>query len=269
MSATADKRKSEGTQPSSSARQTVLVVDDVPYLRELASLFLKRTARVVTAQGGQEGLDLAGRERPDLILCDDRMPGMAGAGLCRRIRQDRDLEQTPFIMLVSDPGAAARGDAIRAGANDVLAKPVSRLSLVEAVSRFLTASRVHGLPRVKTNVPVTVTAHGEDVAGTVRTISRGGAFVETEMPLECAEEVGLRFRLPESELVLAPSAEVVWSRNRDESRLIADGAGVRFVEIDGPSVRSLDDYVYERTTSRLLEGFFSPKGVSNPEGVLP
>ena len=87
--------------------------------------------------------------------------------------------------------------------------------------------------------------------------------------LACAEEVGLRFRLPESELVLAPSAEVVWSRNRDESRLIADGAGVRFVEIDGPSVRSLDDYVYERTTSRLLEGFFSPKGVSNPEGVLP
>ena len=261
MSATADTRKSEGAEPSSSTYQTVLVIDDVPYMLELVSLFLRRTARVVTAPGGQEGLDIAWRERPDLILCDDRMPGIAGAGVCRRIRQDRDLEGTPFIMLVSDPGAAARGAAIRAGADDVLVKPLSRLSLVEAVSRFLTASRVRGLPRIETNVPVTVTANGEDVAGTVRNISRGGAFVETDMPLACAEEVGLRFRLPESQVMLAPSAEVVWSRNRYESQQIADGAGLRFVEIDGPSVRSLDEYVYERTTS--AEGAF------NPNGVLP
>ena len=124
--------------------QTVLVVDDVPYLLELASLFLQRTARVVTARGGEEGLRSIRREQPDLILCDDNMPDLSGAQLCHEIRQDPELQATPFIMLLSDPGASARGAAIRAGANDVLAKPLSRLSLVDSVSRFLTANLVRG-----------------------------------------------------------------------------------------------------------------------------
>ena len=262
MSATADKAESERSESSWTTQQTVLVIDDVPYLLELASLFLGRTARVVTAEGAQEGLDAAWRERPDLILCDDRMPDMAGADLCRRIRQDPDLERIPFIMLVSDPGAAARGAAIRAGADDVLPKPLSRLSLVEAVSRFLTASRVRGLPRIDTSVPVTLTARGEEVVGTLRNISRGGAFVETGAPLGGAEEIGLRFRLPESRIVLAPSAEVVWCRRGCESRQTAEGAGLRFVEMDGASVRTLDDYVYERSTSP------TPEQAVRPEGVL-
>jgi uncharacterized protein (TIGR02266 family) len=226
---------------------TVLVIDDVAYLLELASLFLARTARVVTASDADDGLRAAWRERPDLILCDDRMPGLTGADLCRRIRQDPDLDGTPFIMLVSDPGAAARGEAIRAGADDVLAKPLSRLSLVEAVSRFLCASRVRGLPRIDTEVPVTVTSGARHIAGVVRNVSRGGAFIETEAPLHCSDEVELQFQLPESPVLIHPSAEVVWCRNRFESRSTGDGAGLRFVEIDGDSVRTLDDYVYERT----------------------
>ena len=262
MRATVDRTPSESIEPSPAAHLTVLVIDDVPYLLELASLFLARTARVVTARGAQEGLDAAWREQPDLILCDDRMPGMTGFDLCRRIRQDPDLERTPFIMLVSDPSAAARGAAIRAGANDVLPKPLSRLSLVEAVSRFLTASPVRGLPRIETNVPVALTAHGEEVAGTLRNISRGGAFVETGVPLACADEIGLRFRLPESPIVITPSAEVVWCRSGCDSRQITDGAGLRFVEMDGVSVRTLDDYVYERTTPLAVEGV-----VVRPEGA--
>lgn len=238
------------------AQPTVLVVDDVPYLLELASIFLARTARIVTAGNGQDGLDAAWREKPDLILCDDRMPGLSGADLCRRVRQDADLRSTPFIMLVSDPGGAARGAAIRAGANDVLTKPLSRLSLVEAVSRFLATTRTRGLPRITTDVPVTVT-HGEDeMVGVVRNVSRGGAYVETEGPLACADEVGLRFRLPESPVVIAPSAEVMWCRNRFESRGTADGVGLRFVELDGASVRTLDEFVYEHASV-------------TPEGVAP
>ncbi len=231
-----------------SSDQTVLIVDDVPYLLELASLFLGRTARVVTAGGGEEGLDKAWREQPDLILCDDNMPGLNGAGLCRKVRQDPDLQATPFIMLLSDPSAAARGAAIRAGADDVLAKPLSRLSLVDSVSRLLTATRVQGLPRIDTNVPVTVTTGGTELTGIVRNLSRGGAFVETDSPLTQANEVDLRFQLPDSAATLSASAEVIWCRSRYESIHTPDGAGLRFVEIDGPSARSLDEFVYERTT---------------------
>lgn len=261
MSAIGGKGTSGDAETAGHVHQTVLVIDDLPYLLELAAVFLARTARIVTAEGALQGLDAAWRERPDLILCDDRMPGMDGADLCRRIRQDPDLQRTPFVMLVSDPGAAARGAAIRAGADDVLAKPLSRLSLIETVSRFLTASRVRGLPRIDTDVPVTVTSQGEEVSGTVRNLSRGGAFIETESPLIRADEVGLRFRLPESPAMLAPSAEVVWCRARGESDGATDGAGLRFVEIDGPSVRTLDDYVYERSTPLSGDGAVRPEGV--------
>lgn len=229
------------------AHPTVLVVDDVPYLRELAGIFLARTARVVTAADADEGMRVAWRERPDLILCDDRMPGATGADLCRRVRQDPDLENTPFIMLVSDPCAASRGAAIRAGADDVLAKPLSRIALIESVSRFLTANRVRGLPRIEMDVPVTVTTPDHEVSGIVRNVSRGGVFVETEEPLHQTDEVGLLFRLPDSPVLIAPSAEVVWCRNRFESRRTQDGAGLRFVELDSNSVQTLDDYVYEHT----------------------
>lgn len=241
-----------GPDPSGAHRapkQTVLVVDDVPYLLELASLFLGRTVRVLTAPGGSEALEIARRETPDLILCDDSMPGMDGAALCRAVRGEPPLDHTPFVMLVSDSGARARGDAIRAGADDVLAKPLSRLSLVDSVSRFLGQSRVRALPRIETRVPVTVTSGDRELEGMLLNLSRGGAFVETDAPLVCADEVGLRFRLPDSTVVLAPSAEVIWCRKHYASRRSADGAGLRFVEIDGPSVRSLDDFVYERTST--------------------
>ncbi len=246
----------EETRRESALEYTVLVVDDVPYLRELATLFLARTARVVTAAGGDEGLAAAWREKPDLILCDDCMPGMDGAALCRTIRRDPDLQRIPFVMLTSDPGAGARGAAIRAGATDVLAKPLTRLSLVDSVTRLLGRSQLRGLPRVALDVPVTVTAGEREVKGTLRNLSRGGAFVETDVPLVFADELGLRFRLPESDVMLAPSAEVVWCRNRFESQHASDGAGLRFVEIDSSSVRTLDEFIYERTAPPGAEGVF-------------
>lgn len=245
----AEERRGAPTRALSSAEQTVLVIDDVPYLLELASLFLGRTARVVTANGGQAGLDAAWREQPDLILCDDNMPGTNGAELCRTIRRDSDLASTPFIMLVSDAGAAARGDAIRAGADDVLAKPLSRLSLVDTVSRYLAASRVRALPRIETDTPATVTSGESESCGIVRNVSRGGAYVETDAPLVCADEIGLRFRLPESSTELSTSAQVVWCSPSDASPSEPGGAGLRFLEIDGPSVRTLDDFVFERSST--------------------
>jgi CheY-like chemotaxis protein/Tfp pilus assembly protein PilZ len=228
--------------------QTVLVIDDVPYMLELASLFLGRTARVVTATGGPAGLAAARELHPDLVLCDDFMPVLDGHAVCRAIRQDPALESTPLIMLLSDSSAQAHGAAIRAGANDCLAKPLERSSLVDRVARFLQDTRVRGLPRIDTELPVTLTSGRAEGAGTVRNLSGGGAFVETDLPLACADEVGLHFQLPDSTLALRPSAQVVWRRNRYEAMPEPDGVGFRFIELDAQSARALDDYVYERTS---------------------
>ena len=69
-------------------RRTILVIDDAPMFRELQSLFLSRTARVLTAESGARGLEIARRERPDLALVDLHMPGMEGDEVCWEIKDD-------------------------------------------------------------------------------------------------------------------------------------------------------------------------------------
>ena len=229
--------------------RTVLVVDDTPYLLDVASLFLGRSSRVETAAGGVAGLAAARRLRPDLVLCDDCMPDMDGLEMCRQIREDPDISHVPVIVLLSDSSAEAHGAAIRAGANDVLPKPLERLTLVAAVTRFLSHSPTRGLPRIDTRVPVTVVGREGEGSGTVVNVSRGGAFIETDVPLVCADEIGLRFQLPGSPMTLRPSAEVVWQRHRYETEPGPDGVGLRFVEIDAPSARALDEFVYQNRNS--------------------
>ncbi len=247
-----DVSRPQAETPDETCRdRTVLIVDDVPYLLDVASLFLGRSSRVETATGGLAGLAAARRLRPDLVLCDDCMPDLDGLDLCREIRNDPDLAHTPVVMLLSDSSAATHGAAIRAGANDVLTKPLERLTLVAAVTRFLSHSPTRGLPRIDTQVPVTVVGNGNEGPGTVVNVSRGGAFVETDVPLVCADEIGLRFQLPGSPLTLRPSAEVVWQRHHYETETETEtetglgGVGLRFVEIDAPSARALDEFVYE------------------------
>jgi len=234
-----------------SREPTVLVIDDIPYLLDVAALFLGRTARVVTAVGGRTGLEAARRLQPELVLCDDTMPEMDGLAVCRALRDDPQLANTPLVMLLSDPSAEAHGAAIRAGANDVISKPLERLGLVSAVSRFIspTHSKARGLPRIDTEVAATVMSADNEGKGTVRNLSRGGAFIETDLPLVCADEIGLRFQLPGSEATLRASAEVVWRRHHYESEPNVEGVGLRFIEIDASSTRALDDYVYEHRTA--------------------
>jgi uncharacterized protein (TIGR02266 family) len=176
---------------------------------------------------------------------------MDGADFCREIRGDAVLASTPFLMLVSGAGGSERKLAIRAGADDVLAKPLSRASLISAVARYLSASRVCGLPRIDLAVPVTLTVADRDERGVVRNLSRGGLFVETGCRLSADEEVGLRFRLPGSSSLLAPSAFVVWCSEGGHraaagslSQRPVRGVGLRFLQIDSPSVRTLEDFVY-------------------------
>ena len=264
MSTTKGKPGWSSRAPGGPGKQaTVLVVDDLPYMLELASLFLGRTARVITATSASQALELARRHRPDLIVSDYAMPGMSGVDLCRTAAADPRLCSTPFIMLVSGAGGSERGAAIRAGATDVLAKPLSRLSLIEAVCRQLGGARSRSLPRVDLDIPVRVMAATREENGVVRNVSRGGVFLETPCELAHHSEVDLRLRLPGSPHLLAASARVIW-RKPDAAANAAQapdaaagstrrrGFGLRFLDIDRAGIRSLDDFVYERVAPSKL-----------------
>jgi CheY-like chemotaxis protein len=229
---------------SAARSRTILVVDDTEMFRELQSLFLARQGRVVTAASGEEGLELARRHRPDVILLDLFMPGLDGDEVCRLLRDEEDLRDTPIVMLTASQRADDHERALRAGANQVLAKPLSRVSLVDVVSRYLSTPVPRGMPRVSMDGSVRIQHGPQECWGEAVNVSRGGMFVHTPCRAEPPEEVTLEFGLPRTRYVLTPTAQVVWRRSPDPEE--TSGLGVRFMRLDGHSLRSLHDYVQER-----------------------
>jgi uncharacterized protein (TIGR02266 family) len=225
----------------------------VPLFRELGSLFLARCGRVITASSGDEALRLAARERPAVVVLDAHLPDVPGEEICRLLK--RPQTDTPVVVITGTGSADEHAAAIRAGADDVLAKPLSRLTLVETVQRFTRFPVPRGLPRVTVWAPVRILQGGEEAWGTAHNLSRGGMFVECEDGLAKDEELGLEFQLPGSDESLRPTAHVVWQRPGNGRR---PGFGVRFLSLDAPAARSLDEYVHEFAQPDALA--FGPRG---------
>jgi uncharacterized protein (TIGR02266 family) len=220
-----------------------LIVDDTPLFRDIESLFLARSGRVITAHNAEEGLAAMRRERPDIAVIDLHMPGESGDAMCRTIKADPLLRRTPVILVMGSSSAEDHARAIRAGADDVLAKPLSRVTLIHAVNRFLRSPLLRGLARVRLETAVRIRLPDEDAWGTARNLSRGGIFVELQHPISPSTEVELEFRLPELSTPLAPTAQVVW--NRPGADGAPTGLGLQFLALDGASAQRIEAFVYE------------------------
>ena len=123
---------------------SVLIVNDEPdQLTLMGTLLHKAGYSVLTAEDGVEGLTLARRERPDLVISDVSMPRMNGLEFCREIRADSELKTVPILLVSArqkDTESAVAG--LRAGADDYLEIPFDSARLVAKVSRLLERSRL-------------------------------------------------------------------------------------------------------------------------------
>lgn len=227
-----------------STRRTILLADDAALFRDLGSLFLARTAEVVTARDGIEALARIARERPEVVVADLDMPRLDGAELCRRIKADPDTRSIPVILVTSGDEAQHRARAVRAGADDVIAKPISRIALIQSVNRFLRGTGIRGLTRVPMVAEVRIRGTVTLSHGIARNLSRGGIFVEAERTAAPDTEVELHFELPDSHDPIVPTAEIVWCRPRTQDH--SAGMGMRFLALDRTSAMRIDEYVYQR-----------------------
>lgn len=117
----------------------VLVVDDNPVNRRLATILLERAGHAVaSAAAGEEALDKLGREPFDVVLMDVQMPGMDGLEATRRIRALADPTRASVPILAVTAGAGPGDDArcLAAGMNAHLMKPIDGASLIAAVERL-------------------------------------------------------------------------------------------------------------------------------------
>ena len=126
-------------EPRRDARRTVLVIDDSDtYRHSLASLLAREGFTVLEAQTGEDGLLLAGRERPAAVVVDGVLPGMSGAEVIRRLRLDPALRFTRCVLATGADDASAQLEALDLGADAFVSK---NDDIVIAVAKVCAAIR--------------------------------------------------------------------------------------------------------------------------------
>jgi signal transduction histidine kinase/ligand-binding sensor domain-containing protein/DNA-binding response OmpR family regulator len=120
---------------------TVLVVDDNAEVRAYVTQHLAPRYRVIEAVNGAQGLEMARRLLPDLVLSDVMMPVMDGYALCRALKSDRDTDFIPVILLTARAEAEDRLAGLMEQADDYLTKPFDVRELLARIANIVATRR--------------------------------------------------------------------------------------------------------------------------------
>jgi CheY-like chemotaxis protein len=123
---------------STTTNKKILVADDESHILHVVSLKLRNAGfSVVTACDGQEALELAQQEKPDLLITDYHMPQLSGLELCRRLKQDAATSSIRAIMLTARGYNLEPQDTEQSGILRMLSKPFSPRQLLATVAEVL------------------------------------------------------------------------------------------------------------------------------------
>ncbi len=122
---------------TSASRPLALVVDDNADVREYVAHLLGGEYDVRQAVDGKEGLGMALKTVPDLIVCDVKMPVMDGLEMCRRVKAETATSHVPVILLTSNAQENQRAEGYDCGADAYITKPFSSKVLLSRVRNLL------------------------------------------------------------------------------------------------------------------------------------
>jgi CheY-like chemotaxis protein len=120
----------------------ILVAEDERDIRDLVSFTLQYAGYdVISASNGEEALQLALKEKPDLILSDVRMPKMTGYEVCKRLKADPEMQHIPVVFLSAKGQEAEVQTGLAVGATDYLLKPFAPDQLMARVAEILAKTK--------------------------------------------------------------------------------------------------------------------------------
>src|SRR5258708_3678751 len=120
--------------------RTIMIVEDYDDTRILLRRGLERLGySVLEASNGQEAVDIADREHPDLILMDLDLPILDGIAATQRIRKQPEMEKVPIVAVTAYPMSYTHVKAFAKGCNEYMAKPIDMTALGRLVTRYLPA----------------------------------------------------------------------------------------------------------------------------------
>ena len=115
--------------------KTILVVDDSPTERHvLVELLTRKGYQVLTAESGEEGIEKAKSEQPDLVLMDVVMPGLNGYQATRTLTRDDATKHIPVIVCTSKSQETDKIWGLRQGAQDYMVKPINPEELLAKIA---------------------------------------------------------------------------------------------------------------------------------------
>ncbi len=127
-------------------KEKILIVEDNPQNMRLMEMTLRaKNYTLLKATDGEEALDMARRERPDLIIMDIRLPRMSGLEVTRKLRENPAFSHTPIIGVTAHVMKGDREKVLEAGCDMYLSKPINTRELPEVVAEMLS-------PRQKNNL---------------------------------------------------------------------------------------------------------------------
>jgi len=125
-----DRRVSLRDSDDDQKPHLALVVDDTPDIIRLVHNSLRTHFKVISAEDGLKGLEMAVRERPSLVIADLMMPGIDGLELTRRLREGEETRHIPILMLTAKGDLEDRVAGLETGVSAYLAKPFSPRELL-------------------------------------------------------------------------------------------------------------------------------------------
>jgi adenylate cyclase len=234
----------------------ILVVDDVPpNVRLLEAVLVPRGYDVISATDGTRALELLASAKPDLVMLDVVMPQPDGYAVCRAIREGEDTAMLPVIMITAS--TSEKTEAIRAGADELIAKPFDQDELLARVRSLLRIKRYHDM----------ITAQAAELTDLNRTLEER---VQTQvLELERVRKLR-RFLSPQlvDAIVSSGDDSILRSHRRMVTMLFADLRGwTSFVDAVEPEELMHVLGEFHQVIGGLVQRFDATVGFLEGDGV--
>src|SRR6186997_2712676 len=125
--------------------KSILVIEDNKDIRENTAEILDLAGyKTFTAENGKKGVDIAVKEKPDVIVCDIMMPELDGYGVLHMLRKNETTQAIPFIFLTAKTERTDFRKGMEMGADDYITKPFEDIELLNAVEVRLKKAEILG-----------------------------------------------------------------------------------------------------------------------------
>ena len=222
------------------SKVTVLIADDLKFFLEIEKTYLMRGGfEVITAESGQQAVEIAAGRRPHLILLDLEMPKMDGIQACAALRKNPDLKDTPIIIMSARGDKATHDRCVQAGCTEFLVKPEKPDELLGLVARILRVRR-----RVSERITVVFDVQGDhagrQIVGRATDLSISGMCLETNVSLPANAILEMEFYLPKTHYQVRLNGTVTRSEPNPEGGF---RTGVQFSDLSQADQEQILEYV--------------------------